>query len=117
MRRHSPVTPELQAAIKLQNKANTIAEVKSRKPRAVLRAEANAVRRELKHDAQATKKQRSRIERIFQAKLTYQRAQIAMQKRIGDILNGLSDKERKTDLGIVLPSGRQIGEILSKVER
>lgn len=110
-----PVSRELQASIDLQNKANTIAEVKSRKPRAVLRAEARAVRRELKHDAGMTKAQRSRAERIYQAKLTYQRARIAIEKRIGDILSGLQDKERKTELGIVLPSGRQIGDILAGV--
>jgi hypothetical protein len=110
-----PVSPELQAAIDLQNKANRIAEVKSRKPRLVLRAEANKVRRELKHDAGMTTVQRSRFERLRQAQLIVDRARIATAKRIGDLLNGLQDKERKTELGIVLPSGKQIGDILAGV--
>ena len=115
MRRLHGATPELRAAIELQNKANKIAKVKSRKPRKVQRAEANAVRRELKHDAQMTKAQASRFEMLRQARLTTDRAMNAARKRVGDILSGLPGKERKTDVGIVLPSGEQIGDILAGV--
>ena len=108
-----PVSRELRSALKLQAVANKEAKIAPKKGRAVLRAEANAVRRELKHDAQMTTAHRSRFEQLRQARLTAQRAAIATHKRIGDVLSGLQDKERKTELGIVLPSGRQIGDILT----
>ena len=112
-----PVSRELRAALKLQAIANEEAKIMPKKGRAAQRAEANAVRRELKHDAQMTTARRSRFENLRQAQLTAQRAAIATRKRIGDVLSGLQEKERKTELGIVLPSGRQIGELLTKVER
>jgi hypothetical protein len=114
-RKRYPIAPELSAAIQLQNKANRIAKVESRKPRAAKRAEANAVRRELKHDGQMTTARRSRAEQLRQARLTYERARGATVKRVGDILAGLPGKERTTELGVVLPSGRQIGEVLAGV--
>jgi hypothetical protein len=110
------VSKELRAALKLQAIANKEAKIEPKRGRAALRAEANIVRRELKHDAGMNAKRRSRAEHVYQIKLTMQRAKIALNKRIGDILTGLADKERKTDLGIVLPSGKQIGDILSNVK-
>ena len=107
-----PVSRELRAALKLQAIANEEAKIMPKKGRAAQRAEANAVRRELKHDAQMTTAHRSRFENLRQVRLTTQRAAIATRKRIGDVLSGLQEKERKTELGIVLPSGRQIGELL-----
>jgi hypothetical protein len=57
---------------------------------------------------------RSRFENLRQARLTIDRARISTQRRIGDLSTGLQEKERKTELGIVLPSGRQmIGDILT----
>jgi len=107
-------SPELRAAIELQNTANRIAKVESRKPTWQKRAEANAVRRELKHVAQMTKKQRSRYERLRQAKLAADRAAIELRKRVGEILKGLPEGERKTETGIVLPSAVDIGKVLSR---
>jgi hypothetical protein len=112
-----PVSKELRAALKLQAIANKEAKIVPKRGRAVLRAEANAVRRELKHDAQMTTAHRSRFENLRQVRLTTQRAAIATRKRIGDVLSGLQEKERKTELGIVLPSGRQIGEILTAQDK
>ena len=116
MKRLRPITPELLAAIEIQNKANLIAKVVSKKPRAVRRAEDRSVARELKHDAQMTTKQRSYFERTRQALLTIARAKNAARKRANDILQGVQDKEQVTALGVVLPSGRQVGDILSKVK-
>jgi len=114
-RRRVKVSKELRAAIEIQNKANRIAKVASRKPRWMMRAEANTVRRELKHVAQMTKPQRSRYEKLRQIRLTADRAQIALRKRVGEILKGLPDSGgRQTDGGIVLPSGVEIGKILSR---
>lgn len=115
MRRRTGMSPELRAAIEIQNKANAIAKVESRKPQRVIREEANRVRKELMHDASMTKKQRSRAERIRQANLAVKRDQLARVKRVGEILAGLPATERKTDLGIVLPSGSDIGAVLSRV--
>ena|SRR5690348_8271095 len=115
MRRPSKVSKELRAAIELQNKANAIAKVESRKPRWQMRLEAAKVRAELKNDARMTGKQRRRAERKRQARLTVQRELIARQKRVGELLAGLPMDERKTDLGIVLPSGADIGAVLSRV--
>ncbi len=115
MRRPSAVSPELKAAIEIQNKANDIANVKSRKPRWQERQEAHAVRRELKHDAVLTKKQRSRAEQARQIRLTADRERIARTKRVGELLKGLPETERTTETGIVLPSGVDIGKVLTRV--
>lgn len=116
MRRFStkPVSRELQAAIELQNKANLIAKVESRKPRWQLRAEANAVRRELKRVAQMTRSQRGRYETLQQARLAADRAREALRKRVGEILKGLPDGG-KTEMGIVLPTAEDIGKVLARV--
>ena len=113
-RRRVKISKELRASIEIQNKANRIAKVGSRQPRWMKRAEANTVRRELKHVAQMTSPQRSRYEKLRQVKLFADRAQIALRKRVGEILTGLPGEERKTELGIVLPSGVEIGKILSR---
>ena len=112
-----PVSRELRSALKLQAIANKEVKIVPKKNRAIQRAEANTVRRELKHDAQMTTAHRSRFENLRQVRLTTQRAAIATRKRIGDVLSGLQEKERKTELGIVLPSGRQIGEILTAQDK
>lgn len=109
------VSPELRAAIELQNQANRIAKVESRKPRRVQRMEANAVKAEMQHDAGLTKKQRRVAERVKQARLTADRARAALQKRVGEMLKGLPENERLTETGIVLPKGEDIGRILSRV--
>lgn len=114
-KRHVKISKELRAAIELQNKANVAAKVESRKPRWKLRQEANAVRRELKHYANMTTKQRSRYEALHQARLTADRARIALRKRVGEILAGLPTNEKTTELGIVLPSGAEIGKVLTRV--
>ena len=106
---------ELRAAIELQNTANRAAKVESRKPRWAMRAEASAVVRELKHDSMMTKAQRSRAEATRQIRLSMQRAKAEATKRVGEILKGLGGEEKKTELGIVLPSGEQIGKVLSGV--
>ena len=108
-------SPELKAAIKLQDKANAIAKVESRKPMRVRRLEANIVRKELMHDATMTKKQRSRAERDRQERLKKDRQIIAARKRAGELLKALPSSETKTETGIVLPSGEQIGKVLSRV--
>lgn len=115
MRRHVKVSKELRAAIELHNKANEIAKVESRKPRWQQRQEARAVKAELQHDAGMTTKQRSRFERIRQANLAFKRELIARRRRVGELLAGLPENERKTELGIVLPSGADIGKVLSRV--
>lgn len=116
-RRHVKVSKELRAAIELVNTANRAAKVESRKPRWMMRLEAREVVRELKRDSMLTRAQRSRAEATRQIRLALDRAKAAAIKRAGEILKGLNDKEQKTELGIVLPSGKQIGEVLSKVER
>ena len=116
MKRYAwPVSKELRAAIELHNTANRIAGVESRKPQRVIREEANKVRKELMHDATMTKAQRSRAERIRQANLTVKRELEQRRKKVGELLAGLPLNERKTDLGIVLPSGADIGAVLSRV--
>ena len=114
-RRRVKISKELRAAIDLQNKANQIAKVTSRKPRWKMRQEARIVVRELKHVAQMTKKQRGRYETLQQARLAANRARDAARKRIGEILAGLPANEKKTELGIVLPSGADIGKVLTRV--
>lgn len=114
-RRRAKASPELRAAIEIQNKANAIAKVESSKPRWLMRQEARAVVAELQYDAQMTKKQRSRFERIRQANLTLKRELNAKRKRVGEILAGLPATEQKTELGIVLPSGADIGKVLTRV--
>lgn len=114
-RRRVKVSKELQAAIDLQNQANRIAKVESRKPRWLVRSEARAVVRELKHVAQMTKAQRSRYETLRQIRLTTDRARNALRKRVGELLAGLPESERKTELGIILPSGADIGQVLTRV--
>lgn len=116
MRRHAwPVSKELRAAIEIHNTANRLAKVESRKPMRVQRQEANAVRRELKHDAGMTKAQRSRAERIRQANLAVKRELLKARERVGALLAGLPASEKKTDLGIILPSGADIGAVLTRV--
>lgn len=113
--RRAKASKDLRAAIELQNEANKIAKVESRKPRWLQRQEARAVKSELQHDAQMTNGQRSRMERTRQANLSVKRALIAQRKRVGEILAGLSATETKTELGIVLPSGADIGKLLTRV--
>lgn len=113
--RHVKVSKELKAAIEIHNTANRIAKVESRKPQRVIRLEARAVRRELMHDATMTKAQRSRAEKVRQARLTVKRGFEKHRKRVVEILSGLPASERKTELGIVLPSGSDIGAVLSRV--
>lgn len=108
-RNNWPVSKELRAAIK----ATEVPADKFVKPSWQKRLEAVAVRNELKNDATMTKAQRSRQEHKRQIGLAVQRVRVATQKRIGDILTGLQDKERVTNMGLVLPNARQIGEILS----
>ena len=116
MRRYAwPISKELRKATELFNEANKAAKVESRKPMRVQRLEAAKVRNELKADATMTKKQRSRAEQLRQANLMAKREFEATRKRVGEILAGLSDKERKTELGIVLPSGAEIGKVLTRV--
>ena len=115
MRRHVKVSKELRAAIEIHNEANRAAKVESRKPRWMLRAEANEVRREIKHVAQMTKAQRSRYEHLRQLRIAADRARAALQKRVGEILKGLPEAEAKTETGIVLPSGVDIGKVLTRV--
>ena len=117
MRGKYPVkkSPELLAAIELQNTANRMAKVESRKPQRVIREEAGRVRKEIMHDATMTKKQRSRAERIRQVNLAAKRELIKARERVGAILAGLPANEQKTELGIVLPSGAEIGKVLSRV--
>lgn len=117
MRRRIKLSKELRAAIELQNKANEIAKVQSRRPRWMLRAEANQVRRELKRDGMLTTAKRARDEALRQARLTVQRARIAAQKRAGEILAGLSSEEKTTEMGIVIPAGEQIGKLLQNVKQ
>ena len=117
MRGRYPVktSPELRAAIELQDTAYRIAKVESRKPMRVQREEANKVRKELMHDATMTKKQRSRAERVRQATLAIKRELIKKRERVGAILAALPETEKKTELGIVLPSGADIGKVLTRV--
>ena len=114
-KRLARTSPELRAAIELQNKANRIAKVESRKPRWAQRQEANAVRREIKHLATMSKKQHGRYEALRQARLAADRARIALQKRIGEILKGVPETGRMTESGIALPSSVDIGKVLSRV--
>ena len=115
MRRRIKLSKELRAAIELQNKANVAAKVVSRKPRWALRAEARAVVRELKRDSMLPRWQRSKKESLAQARLALDRARDAARKRAGEILKGLDAKESKTEMGIVVPSGEQIGKLLTGV--
>ena len=116
MRRFAwPASKELRAAIELQNTANRMAKVESRKPMRVQRLEARAVRREIMHDATLPNRLRGRRERIRQATLAAKREFLAQRQRVGAILAGLPETEKKTELGIVLPSGADIGKVLTRV--
>ena len=116
MKRHSLSVSELRKqANELYNKARKAAGIESRKPMRVQRQEANLVRRELKHDSMMTTKQRSRAEKVRQTNLKAKREHDARVKRVGEILAGLPETEKKTELGIVLPSGSDIGAVLSRV--
>src|SRR5579859_3803753 len=99
---------ELRAAIDIQNKANKAAGVVSRKPQRVIRQEANIVRKELMHDATITAKQRSRAEQLRQKRLSADRELRERVKRFGRHLEGTAPTEKKTETGIVIPSGEQI---------
>jgi|ERR1051326_6827849 hypothetical protein len=103
---------ELNAAIAIQNEANTAAKVESRIPRWKMREESHKVRRELKHDAHMTSARRSYVEKVRQLMLTASRRQYELRKRFDAIRQGLSDKETKTELGIVLPSGQQVHKVM-----
>lgn len=92
-----------------------MANVESRKPMRVQRLEARRVRRELMHDATLPNRLRGRRERIRQATLAAKREFLAQRQRVGAILAGLPTAEKKTELGIVLPSGSDIGAVLSRV--
>ena len=116
MRRFAwPISKELRKAIEQVNEANKAAKVESRKPMRVQRLEARAVVRELKHNATMTKAQRSRAEQLRQANLAAKRELFRRSERVGAILAGLPVKEKKTDLGIILPSGADIGSVLTRV--
>jgi hypothetical protein len=104
---------ELNASVTIQNEANKAAKVESKKPRWMQRAEANTVRRELKRDAMMTAEHRSYAMKLTQAALVITRAQLSTRKRFDEIRKGLSGKESKTDLGIILPSGAQVHKVSS----
>jgi len=106
-------SPELRMAIALRDKANDIAKVKIHKPHWMVRDEARKIRRRFKHLANLTTKQRSYREKGRQALLTIQRVLVERQKRQAELLKGLQQKEQKTETGIVLPSGRQVAEVLT----
>ena len=113
MKRYAiPVSRELRAALKIQALANKVAKVAPKKNRAQQRAEANTVRRELKHDAQMTTAQRSRAEQHKQRNLGQIREIIARQKRAEKITSAGRPKEQRTELGIILPSTAQAGEFV-----
>jgi len=113
-RRRRPVSKELQAAIDIQNVANKAAKIESRKPQWAIRAEAHEVRREIKHDAMRSHAARSRTERIYQKALSLGRAAAETAKRRAAILKDSKLEETKTETGIVLPSGAQVGRVLAK---